>query len=87
MTLSHTDMYTQTHNTNKSHSNLKKRARSRDFSGGPVGKTQCFHWTTVGAQVRSLVGELRSCTLSDMAKKRQEHGLNQGSNHFIPLWF
>ena len=39
---------------------------SGDFPGGPVVKTPNFHWR--GAWVRSLIGELRSCMLSGMAK-------------------
>ena len=41
----------------------------RDFPGGPVVKTVCFHCK--GARARSLVGELRSHRLRDTAPQKE----------------
>ena len=41
-----------------------------EFPGSPVVRTPCFHCRGHG-WVRSLVGELRSCMLSAVAKKQK----------------
>ena len=49
---------------------IESKASMGDFSGGPVVKTLRFHCR--GAQVRSLVGELRSHQEKKKRKKKKE---------------
>ena len=52
-----------------------------DFSGGPVVKT--LHSHLQGAQVQSLVGELRSHMLPDVAKKVKNNKSNNNNKHML----
>ena len=45
--------------------------RARDFPGGPVVKTPCFH--CMGHEFKSLVGELRPHMPHSVAKKKKQH--------------
>ena len=50
----------------------------RDIPGGPVVKTPCFQCSGVGvggAQVPSLVGNLRSCMFYGVVKKLKKQKL------------
>ena len=49
--------------------NSLKNRNAREFSGGPVIGTLCFHCRVV--QVQFLVRELRFCKLSGVAKKKE----------------
>ena len=54
--------------------NLLKKKKKKEFPCGPVLRTLSFHcW---GAQVQSLVGELRSWKLRGAAKKRKRKKVN-----------
>ena len=52
-----------------------------DFSGGPVVKT--LHSHLQGAQVQSLVGELRSHMLQDVAKKVKNNKSNNNKHMLL----
>ena len=49
---------------------LVRETSFRDFPGSSVVK---IHTSTAGAEIRSLAGELRSCKLRGMTKKRENN--------------
>ena len=53
---------------------LVRETSFRDFPGSSVVK---IHTSTAGAEIRSLAGELRSCKLRGMTKKKRKQPGNQ----------
>ena len=60
-----------------------KEAYMRDFPGSPVVKTPHFHCTLQGAQVLSLVRELRSHMPCSAAKKKKREAYMTGCTQLL----